>query len=384
MTLRHIPNAINDFSQAYINYAFDPTVENTYKLVHEIQNYNFDEYQNTIRILSIVHQNIHINYDKDIRLSNGTCENRKREYFFGPNVHLLDGLLSNFVRFPYGKPKKYKNALFMSVPFDEDVFEIHNKEIDIYPFVKSDKYHHDYVICTNMHLPSSKNKILKSLDIIEENLLLSGRPDQIIFLLTDKNITAKMKEKFWQINSTWSDAFFPCQDIYVNDNMLSWKSGICFYTCKKKQKHFLPIFYKINNRIYNLLNFTNPKVYDDTDLITFEKVETCFCGKKRACYDFVSHYKNAIKDRSNKYVKNDFANELNGYYSFLQFLKKDEHLNICVSNISELYKDLEKILSHFDCKSHEIHIDKGFKIGTNKWPILWNDFDSVKLKNLIY
>jgi len=120
----------------------------------------------------------------------------------------------------------------------------------------------------------------------------------------------------------------------INDQMIDWKTGLNFYTCKFGKKHFLPIFHIIENKISNLLNlYFDSEVCTDYFKIIGER-RKCSCGKFYYLFDFKSHYKNYLD------IDRNIINKLQSRYLGLQFIQIKDILYVLHSPINDNTLDI--------------------------------------------
>jgi hypothetical protein len=374
----------------YERYTINPSLDRAEALLEAIKRYDPSQYASDIEHIKPLHQKCQgVSEGWDMR-SNGSTLDHSTYYKFGPNFHFWHERLNQLIRFPYGN-QDYKSVLVYNVPVDSFFFKVYAREEDDGYFQKSDMYPVDYTLLANYHQRSAIDYYIKFFsDTPHKKLYIWGRPDQHLPLFCNKDVVEAMKGKVCQIHSSWYEAFFPYeQDIYVNDNMLSWKSGLYFYSCKHNQRHFMPLFYQHGGCTYNILNLMTPLVSDDSDDIKVHGTVTCKCGVKRLDMEFVSHYKNAVRDANGKVIGKEFAQQLKGYYSYLQVIQDQDRVLVSSSSISEIEKDLKLFQDTFANQSLEFVRDKVCRVGDNKWPNLWykqnatENLTKLKYKNNI-
>jgi hypothetical protein len=152
---------------------------------------------------------------------------------------------------------------------------------------------------------------------------LYAQPSCLIFLLRSQRIVDYLRDGGVGVISTGEPMMFNrslCSDIYLNDKMINWRSGLNFWTCRHGGSHWLPLFTRRSGRLYNLLNLADKSGIEEDDLHSLEPGDVCRCGVRSGKVNVVSHYRNSPVRRSLADVQSLF-NRLEGTYFNFQYIE---------------------------------------------------------------
>lgn len=149
----------------------------------------------------------------------------------------------------------------------------------------------------------------------------------------------------------------------VNDQMVNWKSGVNFYTCKEGTKHFIPIWYRDGNRYYNLLNLSDKNGIEVDDSIELGNLQKCKCGRTYLDLRFIPHINNC----PNMGYAPTLARSLVNAYFNMQFYQSDK-LYLAYTAVDK-DDDAQKIASEY---SAQLLPNTTVLVGTRgKLPAFW-------------
>lgn len=360
--------------EIYERYVFQINIKNAKQLFDAIKNYQFDNFQVDMNEIKKIHQAKtklgSYNQDSKKIKSNGSSDSLNL-YNFKPNFNFWHNHLNELIRNPYGFPNLQNIQLTHMNYGREDLKIMHKKEINtlflIYNFFSYEVY--EKLIHFFKTYDKQNNKII-------------SKPNELIPILTNKELSLELSKKCKLLLSSCDLAVFPnTYKSYLNNNMLSWKSGIYFYTCSKKFKHFLPLHYNIDGKNFNILNLNSPLISENSDFIEYGEKINCDCGKARIDAKFVGHNKNMIQKNYN-FILEDFGENISGHYLWLQlFLDVNNELYIAYKS-NDLKKDIDKFLDVL--KPNKCHLlkNKKIRVGKDKFPIIWKQDDINQIENL--
>lgn len=159
--------------------------------------------------------------------------------------------------------------------------------------------------------------------------------------------------------------------IYINDQMINWKTGLNFWTCINGHKHFLPIFIKRDSYYLNLLNFNRIKQPIDDHFEIKSEFVKCECGKFRCSYYFIPHVNNFFTDQNYDELIN-LANKLVTPFRFVQFVEIEGQINLFYTTDKSVTidpNDVEIIKNQFN-KPVQLMKNQCFQVGA-KLPAFW-------------
>lgn len=374
--------------ESYEKYAFRISIQNAQNLFNSIIEYDFSNYLEDIDEIKKIHRctNNRSNYNIDAHefRSNGSTSNRFTLYPFKPNFNFWHENLNNFIRNPIGtKSQKFRPYNFKGDSFFADVFNpSKEKYVDYNKFFQDQNMNYFLINFHSEYFHQNLSKMLN--EYPDSSLQMFGKPHDFLPLMTEQNLLETLAKKADLLSCTCDYSALPRKNqIYFNDHMLSWKSGIYFYTCQKHEKHFLPLCYQHNNSNFNILNLSYPLVCDQDDSFEYLGTKTCNCGKIRPIIKYIGHHKNMIKDHENNIVIDEITNAISGRYTWLQLLLDQSHeLYVFFSENSEIMKDLGSYQEIIKPKKTHLMKNKSFLIGLNKYPILWKTYNEVKINRL--
>lgn len=367
----------------YKKYYEDSSIYNLNELIYCLENYDFENYQDHIKEIFYFYKKIkNINIKNEKLKTNGSTTGVSKSYLFGPNCwNCIEKIESNL-----RNNKKNKTICISSIFFGASINQM--------PFVKKENdIMADLVVkgdwSSNFHV----DKLIKTIeDYYEINgpINILSHPNILLCISTNKIFRRWASENYKKINSIINIDFDLSiknfEKIYVRDQMIDWKSGGNFYNCEFGNTHFLPIFYKTKNIIFNLLNLNKKFTFND-DLISVENEKyKCNCGKNYIKLKFVTHYKNKIKDENNNFVSfSSLYPMLEENYYNLQFFQKykNKNINVIYCSKGKKNKDLEIIKNFLNSKGlYKIKFTKDsyFSIGRKRYSN-WKSNLHIETKN---
>ncbi len=309
-------------------------------------------------------------------MSSGSTKQRK-PYTFGPLESLI--ATERIIK----KPDNH-HTLYISLKQGKPVNLTHNAGCV-----------HDIVFNLAVNKMEDNSKIL--MQIIQDYakktngpIALMSRPNTFLYLFSSPLFSAfliKNKELISSIISSDWDAFFKQkhlkqEGIHINDNMISWQTGLNFYTCKQGEKHFLPIFHTEGGKTCNLLNLTTNKSVNDDDKFYFTgPTIKCECGLFRTPFKFTAHWRYSLSES----IVEDFMavpEQLQDRYINLQFVRNEQTLDVLfVKNnrldISNHDGNCIKELAEKHDLQVSFHPNKELTRGAKK-PIFWHSEKEFK------
>lgn len=312
------------------------SVQNLLRLYNGIVWYDFQNYKT---LLEFVNTLVPANPFESITLTSNT----RRTYQVGPNGYVLLPLIEDFLRYKNHFQHELDN-LFI----DENIGD-----------VPRSRYYYENQFGEKSFL--SKN--------------LYDHYDTLKTLTQDKYIKgyAHALNQIQPVGNYLVNLDVPCfvkkTDTFVNDQMINWKSGVNFWTCRSGFKHFLPIFYTGHDYYTNLLNFNKIKIKFDDKFEIKSDFFKCSCGKFRCEFDFTPHANDFFPNKKYQELLG-LADHLKTEYRLIQFIGhpnttqvfyKSRHGDIHPDDI-KLFKDEFGHITLMD--------DQYFFVG-HKFPAFW-------------
>lgn len=291
-----------DLFNNYISYYNNQTIDSLFKLIDKIKAYRFEDY--------FEFQNKMIEFINNNQIKAINCDfyssNSGLSYAIGPFSRMLIYLIENILRssdFP--NILKPIQTYLLFEPFDKRK-----------PFLFNEK---------SLLLDKIKGRedvLLDYLNKLKNPIGLIGLPhvlNELTYVLEScKNIT--------HLVNVDSPGFIRESTIPVNDQMIHWKTGLNFFTCKFKNKHILPIFLSNNGYFYNLLNISQMKQQDKSDYFKIISFEPCQCGRIKANFEFKPHQQNYPGVDYFNFLK--IANQL-PRIEYIQFIYRKNSIQVC-------------------------------------------------------
>lgn len=292
---------MSDLTNAYENYHGDPSKENADKLLHEVTNYDYSTFDEDLTKLQ---------------------ELASANPLFEPTVHTLD-IISKTNATDVPAFMMMSNGSTSGTP-------------TAYSFDKNYSYWRDGVtsqlrnpeaIETEINLENVKpGSLIDSIESANGPVWLSGRPSDFIFPTTDPKLADYIRTNADKIKylTTYDTESLMRRSIYHNDQMIDWKSGLNFRTCRFGNKHVLPTFALMEDGRYrNMLNLCR-EVAEPSDLFEMKNFFKCPCGKTACELNFLPHVRKSIRNSHDEpFYLPGLMNDLKGSYMNLQFLQEE-------------------------------------------------------------
>jgi hypothetical protein len=292
---------MSNLTQAYENYHGDPNPETADKLLAEVTNYDyttFDEdieklrelaeanplFEPTVRTLELNKTAVDTQAPAFMMMSNGSISGTPTAYAFDGNYNYWRENVTNQLRNP-------ENAQ------------------------------------TEINLESVKpGSLIDTIESAPGSVWLSGRPADFIFPTTDPKLADYIKANADKIKylTTYDTEPLMRRSILHNDQMIDWKSGLNFRTCRFGNKHVLPTFACLEGGKYrNMLNL-HREIADGSDLFEMKNFFKCPCGATACELNFLPHVRKAIRNSHGEpFYMPGLMNDLKGSYMNLQFLQEE-------------------------------------------------------------
>lgn len=298
----------------YKNYVQNQDERNCRFLLEKIYDYPFksdwtDEITECFKVYS--HKGNHLFFD-----ANNFVSNTIKSYTFGPIIVLpvIEYLLE---KVPKDNTFKLNTTLFSSIYKDDYVgiapFK-KNWDVDLINYFCS-----LYVPKVNLYAaPNLYFYLVKSK--VFQDFCGAGRIGTIVTTgepaIFDKSLLKKT-------------------NVFVNDTMINWKSGLNFYTCLANKKHFFPLFYWKGTRYYNLLNLWDRRGIEIDDLFQAKKEAViCDCGKPRIEFNFIPHYRNYPKTINCKKLQEIIESAEEHYFNY-QFVEINDRVSCLKTKLDD-------------------------------------------------
>jgi len=325
----------------YREYYNNPSISDL--LVEGIANYSFDDID---RILYSDELNIYPKHNSNDFLKSNTG----KKYNFSPREII----------------KKIEYKLRYQFPFENTIFIWDQQRSRT---VSTQKH---VIVGNDCHSSDFRQSIIENLS---DKTYIYGYAHSLNQLANDEELLIECDSKISGFCNTDVPCFVKSNNlnklkIHLNDQMIDWKSGINFYTCKYNKKHFLPTFSIGKNEYKNIINLTDYVSKKEDYIKINPNVIKCECGRERCEFEFIPHYKNFL-DGFDYNELMDLRNKLISKFRWIQFIqiKKIIHVYYEININSNLQnEDIDIINEIFN----EPVFLKGkfFKVGL-KTPAFW-------------
>lgn len=252
-------------------------------------------------------------YEHDsVELQSNGSTGGKKGYYFGSNFSILSKLIESRLR---ERDKKTVTIVFSP-----------RSGIS----TKNTSHREDAVIFAD---PNSDSELCQNLDLIRDRFSvfnIMALPNVWIYLSTNNAFRDWVEENKLNINAfvntDWDLSMKPIDGVYIRDQMIDWKSGLNFYTCRSGTVHFIPIFFESNQRVYNVLNLCkDSRPIDDLYFLDANSLRVCGCGKSFIPLKIIPHHEYRITNDKGEPI------DTSGFYDNL----KSNYLNL------QVHQDLE-------------------------------------------
>jgi hypothetical protein len=336
----------------YLSYYENPSIKNATELFNEITNYDFENYENFINEFNIKPKANSYSSVKKL------FSNTKNYYFFGPNFDFWRENIDSWKTCSEGSsPKIFVKDKFpwkSNIETFKDIKKYDYSNFIILDFAEHHKKSFDFMINTI-------NKVYETSGPVD----IFSMPLRFLFLFSFEEIIEFLikSEKINSIISMDCEPFYKKKKlqktIHINNQMMDWKSGVCFRTCRYGQIHFLPTFKIEKNKVINLINLCEYKYNNLNDHIYIEKERRlCECKKYYIPITFVPHKKNQPIIKNQFLYDLELVENLRSNFLNLQFLQNSMKINVlydCVGNIKD--DDVETIKNFIKKNHYNIDID---------------------------
>jgi len=347
-------------SEAYRRYALDCSISNA--------EYLFDALVNSSDLCTFKDLNYKNSHGSLLLQSNGSSSGVSTKYLFGPNAYWW---LYKIERYCKGGLSGHTVALDYSMNYLRPL----RPALIATPNQPSHK--HIIQVDIKNDIVAFTQHIMRLYDEVGEINILC-QPYVMLYLLThleSKQIitelhTRKIITNFITINS---DAFYP-RSSFVIDQMINWQSGYNFYYCQHKSLHTLSLVSSTNRNLLNAHQRAGNKI---DDILRFNAVTTCSCGRTAYDMEFIPHIMHQISCDSKILRPFHLADNLKCTYINLQFLQtsvSDLNVYYAVNRYTDkqLHNDQEMIIEFF--KEYKFNIqfknNTAYAVG-NKHPAFW-------------
>lgn len=332
----------------YADYYARPCPVTATKLFRAVRDYDFADYTD---FLADVQRLPRVRTAGDKFKTNGSTGFGYTEYAFGPCPQFWLSEIEKTLRSPWGGD----DAVYLN-----EVFPVPN------PFPSA------FTPPNWLNLNFDDPHAPDVLGTVPPGRTLVALPNRFLYMLARPDYVEILKN--YHLTSLGWEPFFP-PTLPVNDQMINWKSGFNFYTCAAGERHSLPIFLP-GQFTRNLLNLASDDGCRD-DLIEYQGVADCLCGRRRAVFHFVPHAAHQIGGSV------DLAGQLRSVYKNLQFIQTGAELAVC--HTTRDFFDAELLQNYW---GRELKFCPGevFFLGrTCKLPPFWNNLQGrrrVTLANM--
>lgn len=332
----------------YKRYWNKSDLQNSKQLLKAVKNYNFEDFDYFIDKITDERLKIgEADVDRQILHSN-----TGKEYFFGPNLNFWVDRVEYTLRNSNNYNKRIQIAIWHYPQITNDK-EIKERKLGYDVLLKS--------ISTNVDF------LIDFISKLNKPIYLLSNPEIIRILLDNNKFVDFISDKIPVANtdSPLMIGDILRQKIQLNDQMIDWKCGLNFYTCKNNNRHFLPLFgIADDNKIISLLNLKNLFLSDEDYFeIHDKKPIRCLCGNNRLDFKFLPHKNNYPKLFDTNIIKT-----LDSRYRYLQLIENGNQI--------EFYYDLldDNIslndISLLDSLNVVYKPKQVYKVG-HKMPIYW-------------
>lgn len=290
--------------RSYSDYLSYPTVKNLQSFVELAADYDFTDYAFMQEEMLRLYRRSIPNDDNSVAYSNGSTGTNNK-YYFGPNRYCCIYFIEHILR--GGQDQTFLLSTFPWMKIGKSFWESSSGLKKISCDIRDSRnigFLLDYLHKTKVILITHPNTML----------YLSGSDEFVNGTGSDMVLTSTDWEPFYDRRK------FKCK---VNDQMIDWKSGINFYTCRSGQYHFLPIFVQNKDKCFNLLNFNNKNGSTTDDFFELGNRVLCNCGKTRMEFKFIPHWKKCPVINGKIFYDLSIVQKLEQQLYNIQFLQKE-------------------------------------------------------------
>lgn len=342
--------------KSYQNYIFHPSIENLTLFVQEViqspinTNHLFKIYKNSVPREGIL---VH---------SNGSTGKESTPYNIFPpfSIPYIENLIKNNI-IPY----ILITDAFPTAIADKDI-QLNEK-------------------CTRLQIETRRpNAVVSFIAFLErvlkktKKIRLDFAPRTLLFLSNSERFVKYIHHRKTKIflTSSYYEPFFR-NTIPVNNQMISWRTGINFFNCIYGYSHFLPIFHFDGEKYYNLINLSSHEGVQDGDFISYANPQTCKCGMIRYDITFLPHrHCLPIKTNGDIFYNPQIASNLLGkYHNFQLYQHNPGEIDLFYTSINNNeYLDHDiAVLEKQNIKIQSIYANTCFRVGAfRKFFSFWN------------
>lgn len=330
---------MNHLCRSYEKYYQNPRYWGK-QLWQDILEYDYCDYDEFCNDILSLRRSIESGHKDCLMLKTGGSLGTRREYAFGPQPHSWLSNVEKRLKFPFRTENVKSFWITGGFPNWRKYPAIH-KEQPFGPYTNA--------ILQNETMMQDCIRLYEN--IIEEFGLvhLVARPEKFLFLLSHQEfverVLNKLGSKIVSLINTDGPPFFNSKvlsqyNIFFNDQMINWETGVNFYTCRNGHKHFLPIFVYHQYQSTNLLNLCNTSMVETDDFVSIEPtIIKCQCGVNRLRIDFIGHCKNCPVINGNAFIDLSIAESLTSNAINLQFVQNENVINIYCIEINDTDKN---------------------------------------------
>lgn len=349
-------------SDLYYRYCSDRTHESINDLFEGLIGYDFSNYQKDMEDMLMMRAEARQTSVGMVRLYSNGSTGGERSYEFSPHFHQWASKLEPFLRnmndgktiFLYSRPGNGKppGKLYVSE-------------------TQSTKKHYE----TNANFLEEQQilDLFKFVDGLHEQygkVNFSSFPDIWNMLFSNPLFTkmcAERKHKIGCFVNSDFEMLFGTDEFWVRDQMINWRSGLNFFTCRYGKKHFLPMFVE-DEGCTSLINMTGAK--DDSDRVSLSReVVACECGRPRLPMEILFHGYNSILGPDGRPL--DFSplkRSLRGRYATIQFHQNHKNeIVVFMTPLDWAEDDKDAIKCFFSGLKTEFRLNRYFEVGSKRY-----------------
>lgn len=349
--------------ESYAEYFERQTEESVDLLFDSLLNYDFREYRDDAEKVAGMSRSFRCDHDPVLLYTNGSSSGRRTPYGFRPQFFRWASRIEPFLR---------------NIHSGRNIFLCCRIGTGVPPRklliseVTNNKKHYD--ASGNFLDDNQIEELFRFTGSVYEKfgeVNFSAFPDVWNMLFSNplfNHLCEENREKIGCLVNSDFEMFFTNRNLYVRDQMINWKSGVNFFTCRFGHKHFLPIFHMLGGCL-NLTNLAGQ--YDDSDKVRLQEERVlCECGRIRVPMEVLFHQRHTPLNPDGSPI--DFTplrDSLGGRYASFQ-IHQDENDKITAFITplkGSIDEETEVIRSFFSGMELSIEVNKYFEVGSKRY-----------------
>lgn len=360
---------VNSLADNYSRFFSSGSIDSLLKF---IQSFDLNKYEENLACISEIYKNLSSpSWGQDILMKSNGSSGGNVSYYFGSNPEIIP-IVEN---------------LMLGIS-DRSELTIVNSSYPIYDttrFLATQNDNGSRLLKIDFTSNKSVEFFLKN---VKPGSVLQTQPHICRMMCLHEDIVKYIREESISVVSTCDDMLVDQRLIKTRDKVIDWKTGLNYYECEYKSKHFVPIWFEEHSRSFNLVNTTSKSGHEFSDIFRPLNFFDCRCGKVGCEIHFVSHFKFKPKSGDGGDIDSRKISELStmipNQFVHIQFVECAGVINLLYDSVLSNDLDLYFVneIEAFFGKKVILRKNKCFRIGGYKMPFLWKT-DSLKMNETI-